>query len=120
MNKLVMPNTIKYKVAQDIVKIIFPMITWDNNTLRNIAAFFLKKYNLSSNTLVEIILDKNVSVSANHIVLGELDKVEISFNKPSERKTLAKEVHSFPLHGIIIAILLLLLTVAIVSRTKKK
>jgi len=53
-------------------------------------------------------------------VLGELDKVEISFNKPSERKTLAKEVHSFPLHGIIIAILLLLLTVAIVSRTKKK
>ncbi|MCD6196465.1 MAG: hypothetical protein J7J82_06750 [Staphylothermus sp.] len=88
--------------------------------IKKYCSFLFEKYNLSSNTLVEIILNKNVSVSANHTVLGELDKVEISFNKPSERKTLAKEVHSFPLHGIIIAILLLLLTVAIVSRTKKK
>lgn len=121
MDKLTIPNTIKYKLVYSKIEVVFPMITWDNNTLRDIAAFFLKKYNLPSNTPVEIIVNKNVSASTTHTVLGELNKVEISFNKPSENETTTEETTSFPLHGIIVAILILLISgIAIVSLAKKR
>ncbi len=121
MDKLTIPNTIKYKLVYDKIEAVFPMITWDNNTLRDIETFFLEKYNLPSNTPVEIIADKNVSTSTTHTVLGELNKVEISFNKPIEKETTAEEITSFTLHGVIVAILILLISaIAIVSLAKKR
>ncbi len=121
MDKLTIPNTIKYKLVYSKIEVVFPMITWDNNTLRDIETFFLKKYNLPSNTQVEIIADKNVSASTTHTVLGELNKVEISFKKTIENETTTKEITSFPLHGVIIAILILLIFgIAIVSLAKKR